>query len=171
MFKRESPGSYLPGLAVEMKVVRRATESVIVALFVLLVGVVFFQVVARYVFNRPPAWTEELARYCQVWIILLTSPLCIRKGSHLAVDYFGHKLNPAGRRRLDLLSGLLVIIYTAIVSIHGIHLMVVGRFQVSPAMGINMSLVYLVLPVAGVLMLVEAILHTWSLIKPGEEAP
>jgi TRAP-type C4-dicarboxylate transport system permease small subunit len=154
-----------------MKAVRKTTESAIVALFAVLVGVVFFQVVSRYVFNRPPVWTEELARYLQVWIILLTSPLCIRKGSHLAVDYFGQRLKPTIRHRLDILTGLLVIIYAAVVTVHGFRLMVVGRFQVSPAMGINMSLVYLVLPVAGALMLVEAILRTWILIKPSEEVP
>ncbi len=154
-----------------MNAVRKATEGVVVGLFVVLVAVVFFQVVARYVFNRPPIWTEELARYCQVWIILLTSPFCIRKGSHLAVDYFGHKLKPSGRRLLDILAGLLIIFYTGVVTVHGVRLMTVGRFQVSPAMGINMSMVYLVLPVAGSLMLVEAVLRTWSLIRSGGRVP
>lgn len=171
MFKGNNPGSCLPDWAGEMKAVRKTTEGVVVALFAVLVGIVFFQVVARYVFNRPPVWTEELARYCQVWIILLTSPLCIRKGSHLAVDYFGHRLQPSRRRRLDILTGFLIIFYTAVVTVHGVRLAVVGRFQVSPAMGINMSVVFLVLPVSGALMLVEAVLRTWSLIRPGEEAP
>ena len=83
-----------------MRTIRKLTEGAVVFLFAGLVLVVFLQVLTRYAFNQPPAWSEELARYLQVWIILLASPLCIRKGSHLAVDYFGHKLGPRNRQRL-----------------------------------------------------------------------
>lgn len=150
-----------------MKSVRKATEHTVVLLFMVLVGVVFFQVVARYVLNRPPAWTEELARYCQVWIILLTAPICIRKGSHLAVDYLGHGLSARVRRALDVFTHLLIVVYVAVVLVFGIQLMVVGRFQVSPAMGIPMSLIYSVFPVSGALMLLEAVLRALGLIKEG----
>lgn len=36
------------------------------ALFVML-GAILLQVVARYVFRMPPAWTEELGRYAMIW--------------------------------------------------------------------------------------------------------
>lgn len=38
----------------------------IAAAFVML-GSVMLQIVARYVFDAPPAWTEELARYAMIW--------------------------------------------------------------------------------------------------------
>lgn len=151
-----------------MRILRKATENAVVLMFVVLVGVVFFQVVARYVFNRPPAWTEELARYCQVWIILLTSPLCIRKGSHLAVDYLGHRLSARNRLVLEVCVHILIVAYVVVVLVYGIQLMVVGRFQVSPAMGIPMSWIYSVFPLAGALMLVEASLRVLSLVNRGE---
>lgn len=153
-----------------MRIVRKATEHAVVFMFAVLVGVVFFQVVARYLFNRPPAWTEELARYCQVWIILLTSPVCIRKGSHLAVDYLGHRLNARVRMALDICVHLLIAAYVAVVLVYGVQLMVVGRFQVSPAMGIPMSLIYSVFPLAGALMLGEAVLRVFRLFKAGRGA-
>lgn len=77
--------------------IRRSVEITIVTLFAVLTMAVFAQVIARYVFNQPPAWTEELARFCQVWIILLASSICLRKGSHLAVDYLGPSLTPGAR--------------------------------------------------------------------------
>jgi TRAP-type C4-dicarboxylate transport system permease small subunit len=148
-----------------MSRIRRFTKSIIVALFVILVSVVFFQVVSRYVFNRPPAWTEELARYCQVWIILLTAPICIRKGSHLAVDYFSHMLSPTARFRMDILISLLILLYVTVVTVFGVRLMMVGRFQISPALGINMSVIYAVLPLAGSLMILETVIRTLNMIK------
>ena len=134
-------------------------------LLVILVSVVFSQVVARYVFNRTPTWTEELARYCQVWIILLTAPSCIRKGSHVAVDYFSHMLSPTARVRMDILISVLSLLYMAVVTVFGVRLMVVGRFQVSPALGINMSVVYAVLPLSGMLMIMETVLRILDKIK------
>jgi TRAP-type C4-dicarboxylate transport system permease small subunit len=154
-----------------MRTIRKATDALVVSLFAVLVMVVFFQVIARYVFNQPPAWSEELARYLQVWIILLASPLCIRKGSHLAVDYFSHRLSSVVRTRLDIGIGLLITFYVAVVTLFGIRLLVAGRFQISPAMGIPMSFVYAVLPLSGALMFIESVLRTWSLVrKRGEPA-
>ena len=121
---------------------------------------VFAQVVARYVFNQPPTWTEELARFCQVWIILLTSSICLRKGSHLAVDYLGPALTPRWRRGIAALTGGLIATYSAVVLIWGVRLLMIGLVQTSPAMQVNMGLVYLVFPITGGLMLLESILTT-----------
>jgi TRAP-type C4-dicarboxylate transport system permease small subunit len=148
-----------------LRSIRKATESAIVLLFAALVIVVFFQVVARYVFNSPPAWSEELARFLQVWIILLTSPLCIRKGSHLAVDYLDGRLGQPARRLIEIAVGLLVSLYVAVVTVSGIRLLTAGRFQVSPAIGIPMSLIYVVIPLSGMLMLLESLVGTWKLIR------
>ena len=124
---------------------------------------VFGQVVARYVFNQPPAWTEELARFCQVWIILLASSICLRKGSHLAVDYLGPALGPGARKGVAVFRSGLMAIYSAVVVIWGVRLMMIGLVQTSPAMQLNMGLVYLIFPVAGGLMLLESIL---AILRP-----
>lgn len=140
--------------------VRRGVEITIVTLFAVLTVAVFAQVVARYVFNQPPAWTEEVARFCQVWIILLASSVCIRKGSHLAVDYLGPALPPGVRRTVALLMGALMVLYSAVVVVWGSRLLLIGSMQTSPAMQLNMGWVYLVFPLAGSLMVLEAVLAT-----------
>jgi TRAP-type C4-dicarboxylate transport system permease small subunit len=140
--------------------IRRSVEIVIVTLFGVLTVAVFAQVVARYLFNQPPAWTEELARFCQVWIILLASSVCLRKGSHLAVDYLGPILAPRVRRVVAAITSGLIALYSAVVVVWGVRLLMVGSMQTSPAMQLNMGLVYLVFPVAGGLMLLEAMLET-----------
>ena len=140
--------------------IRRSVEITIVTLFAVLTIAVFVQVVARYAFNQPPTWTEELARFCQVWIILLASSICLRKGSHLSVDYLGPALTPRVRRAVAVATGCLIAIYSAVVVIWGVRLLMIGWEQTSPAMQLNMGLVYLVFPIAGGLMLIESILAT-----------
>ena len=151
-----------------MNFVRKITEILIVVLFVILVAAVFLQVVARYAFNNPPTWTEELARYCQVWIIILASSICIRKGSHLAVDYLSHKFSPFFSRFIQMVIGLLVAVYVAVVTFYGWRLMIVGHYQLSPAMQINMSYVYVIFPLGGFLMFIEAVLHVYRIMLKKE---
>ena len=147
-----------------MTFIRKATETVIVVLFVVLISAVFLQVVARYAFNNPPTWTEELARYCQVWIIVLASSICIRKGSHLAVDYLSHKFSPFFNRFIQMVIGLLVAVYVAVVTFYGWRLMIVGHYQLSPAMQINMSYIYVIFPLGGLLMFIEAVLRVYRMM-------
>ena len=142
---------------------RRSVEIAIVTLFGVLTVAVFAQVVARYVFNQPPAWTEEVARFCQVWIILLTSSICIRKGSHLAVDYVGPALPSGARRAVSLLTSTLIAVYATVVVVWGIRLAFIGSLQTSPALQLSMGWVYLIFPLAGGLMLLETVL---ALPKP-----
>jgi TRAP-type C4-dicarboxylate transport system permease small subunit len=152
-----------------LQTIRRSVEVVVVSLFAVLTVSVFAQVIARYVFNSPPAWTEELARFCQVWIVLLTSSICVRKGSHLAVDYLGPSLPPAARTALGVATGVLIIAYSAVVTVWGFKLMAVGSLQVSPAMQINMAVVYAVFPIAGLLMVIEGTLATLHRFRAGSE--
>jgi TRAP-type C4-dicarboxylate transport system permease small subunit len=48
-------------------VVDRACRWAAVGFFSLMLVIVLFQVVARYIFQSVPVWTAEAARYCMVW--------------------------------------------------------------------------------------------------------
>ena len=52
-----------------------------------------------------------------------------------------------------MITGYLIAIYSATVVIWGVRLLIIGFVQTSPAMQLNMGLVYLVFPIAGGLML------------------
>lgn len=138
--------------------VRKLVKIIIMAMFGLLVLVVFGQVIARFVFNDPFRWSEELARYLQVWIILLTSSICIRKGTHLAVDYATYALPYIYKKILKLIIFLLIMFYLIMVTLYGFKVVSVIYGQTSPAMQLQMYLVYLAIPIGGILMFVEALI-------------
>lgn len=62
------------------------------------------QVVARYVFNNPLSWTEELARFVFVWVSYLSAWLAWRHRAHIALDAVGYLPS----RRLQIASARLV---------------------------------------------------------------
>ena len=78
----------------------------------------------------------------------------------MSSPYLGPSLPPAARKTLGVATGVLIIAYSAVVTIWGFRLMAVGAMQVSPAMQINMAVVYAVFPIAGALLVIEASLAT-----------
>lgn len=138
--------------------VRRAIQLVIILMFAVLIGTVFYQVLGRYLFNAPPSWSEELARFLQVWIALLASALCIHQSMHLGVDYLLHAVPPRGRATLEVLVHVMVSGFLLLLLVQGIKILDVASVQTSPAMGINMWYAYLAVPVGAALMLLESVL-------------
>ncbi|KMK68982.1 TRAP transporter small permease [Puniceibacterium sp. IMCC21224] len=57
----------------------RVASVVTCTAIVLLTVVVLLQVVARYVFHQPPAWTEELARYAMIWAGLIGATMAFKR--------------------------------------------------------------------------------------------
>lgn len=129
------------------------TLEVVAALCLGLISfLVVYQVVARYAFASPPSWTEELARYLQVWLVMLASPVCLARGMHLAVDYITPKLDPWPRHCVRAVVAALVGVFSALLTGYGVSLLGVAAIQVSPALGISMVWPYLAVPVSGLLM-------------------
>ena len=54
----------------------------------IMVGATFLQVIFRYFFNHPLFWSEELSRYCFVWIVFVGAAIAVKHGAHIGVDYF-----------------------------------------------------------------------------------
>src|SRR6266403_4196522 len=64
----------------------RAIRLVVIAIFAVMIGVTFLQVVCRYAFGAPLTWSEELCRYCFVWIVFLAAVIGLERGALLGVD-------------------------------------------------------------------------------------
>jgi TRAP-type C4-dicarboxylate transport system permease small subunit len=74
-------------------------------------------------------------------------------------------LNEGIKRKLNILLSGLMALYILVVTVFGWKLMVVGQYQLSPALQVKMSFVYVIFPLSGVLMLLEAVIRTHNLIK------
>lgn len=139
-----------------MNRVWRALETGAALALGLMAALVIYQVGARYLFGNPPSWTEELARYLQVWLVLLASPVCLRRGLHLAFDYLSPRLPPNARAAVR--AGVLVLVaaFSLTLAVYGTRLLAVARLQTSPALGLSMVWPYLALPISGTLMFLAA---------------
>lgn len=71
---------------------------VVVAAFWALAGIVFAQVVARYVLGNSIGWSEEIARALLVAITFLGCAIAMRRNTHIAIEVvFAYLPRSAGR--------------------------------------------------------------------------
>jgi TRAP-type transport system small permease protein len=141
-----------------LNIVRRINEVSVIFLFAVLCVVVFSQVVARYAFHAPFSWSEELARYTQIWLILLASALAMQRGQHIAVDFFTKLLPSRLEELFGVVANVITVGYLLVILWVSGDVVRASSLQITPAMGINMELVYLAVPVAGTLILIEAVI-------------
>ena len=133
-----------------------------VALAVLMTAMVFsvvWQVLSRYLFIVPAAWTEELARFLLIWIGMLGAAYAYRQGSHLGIDLLANKLDQAGRATLHRVVHIVCLLFAACVLLIGgwsLMSMTWELKQYSAAMGLPIAYVYAVIPASGLLICVLA---------------
>lgn len=68
-----------------------------------IVGIVFAQVVSRYMFNTSLIWAEELARYILIWQAFLLIGMAYQQGELVAVEALPKLLGPRLRFFLRLI--------------------------------------------------------------------
>lgn len=138
----------------------RFLGGALAALVVAMVVSVTWQILSRYLFVVPAAWTEELARFLLIWIGLLGAAYAYRTRSHLGLDLLPQKLAARGKARLNVVSHLVCMVFAAIVLIVGGGSLVAMTWelkQYSAAMGLPIAYVYAVIPMSGVLICLFAI--------------
>jgi TRAP-type C4-dicarboxylate transport system permease small subunit len=86
-----------------------AIETVLAALLLGMVVMVFGNVVLRYAFNSGIMVSEELSRIFFVWLTFVGAIVAVRDGTHLGVDSFVCKLSRRGKLVCLALSQLIVI--------------------------------------------------------------
>lgn len=89
----------------------RVLELAAACLVVLDVIVLLAGVVARYVFNRPLHWSDELASFLFLWLGMLGAVMALSRGEHLRLSAFLRNLGPRARGTVDTFSALVVVVF------------------------------------------------------------
>ena len=139
-----------------LKLIKKALDKMLemltAAAMAMLVIVVAWQVITRFILNNPSSWTEELAIYMMIWVGLLGAAVALNRKAHLGIDYFVGKLNTKFQLYIELLVYLCITTFAVLVLLVGGYNIVnfyLSEPQMSPALGINVAYVYLAIPISG----------------------
>lgn len=139
-----------------VRLVTRSIEYAIAACLVVMTGLVFANVVARYAFDSGIPVSEELSRYCLVWLVFLGAVVAMRDRAHLGVDSFVRRLPGWGKKLCFVTSALLMLGCCWILFQGSLHHMALSHGNVSPVTGIPQSYVFLagVVAAAGIALII-----------------
>jgi TRAP-type C4-dicarboxylate transport system permease small subunit len=135
----------------------RLAEWVMGGLLAAMTALVGVQIAGRFLFGYSIFWSDELARFLLVWIAFLGMSIGVRRGAHPAVDSLVRALPPAWRRPAVFLAVACSLVFFLVMVGYGTLLVSRTWAQRSPSLGLRMSLPYLAVPVAGLLMGLHAL--------------
>ena len=147
------------------EILSRILEVIMVTILTIMVGLVFGNVVARYVFNSAITWAEEVARFLFVWLTFVGASFGLMKGLHLGMDMVVARFSPRTRSLIEVVNGFIILAFLGVWVVGGVHLIQANLDYMSPATGFSMGLVYLIGPLAAVLMGIEALSRLAASIK------
>ena len=75
-----------------------------------LVAIMVFEVVMRYVFDSPTIWVHELSGYIYVSMSMMGGAYVLRHNAHVNVDIFSSKLSARKRAILDIATALVMLL-------------------------------------------------------------
>lgn len=115
---------------------------------------VTLQVIMRYVFNAPLAWTEEMSRYTFIWMAWLGGAIAMRERKLITIDLIDQIANPAFRTAVDLFQKL-VSTGVLVIYIYFGYMLVLQNIRYKAIVSrMNMGLINACIPVGAVGMLV-----------------
>jgi TRAP-type C4-dicarboxylate transport system permease small subunit len=84
---------------------------------ILVMGLVLaYEVVCRYFFDSPTIWAQETSVYIFMWTMLAGSAYTLMKGKHVRIDLLFERLSQRMQCRLDILTSLIGVAFSAVVS-------------------------------------------------------
>lgn len=153
------------------QMIDKAVEWFSIALVIVMVLLVLWQVIARYLLNSPSSFSEALTRYLFVWLVLITSTYAFGSREHMYISALNDRLRGKTRTAVNILIEVLTILFAACVMVFGGS--IITRMQMvslDSSLHIPMGVVYAVIPVCGVITVFYCICNILEELEKAKEA-
>ena len=163
-------GPVVAALEGTREVIDRILAVTCVVIFAVLVVVVTWQVLSRQVLQSPATWTEETARYVFVVLALLGGALVFSERGHIAVEILVARLPATAQKAISFLVEATVVFFALYVLVYGGYRVAMNAWgQNISTMPVSVGQVYLVLPLAGVLVAFFSICHVVGVVTGNQD--
>ncbi|MGB5481728.1 MAG: TRAP transporter small permease [Eudoraea sp.] len=140
--------------------IRNKIDKVLAKLLILIMSImvinVLWQVFSRYFLGAPSSFTDELARYLMIWIGILGAAYVSGRNKHVAIDVLPSRLSAKTQKKLRLVVRILIILFCLLALVIGGFRLVYVTYvldQYSPALQVPLAVVYMVIPISGLLII------------------
>ena len=151
----------------------RGLQLLITLLMGLLIVPVVLQILSRFTELVPRyIWTEEAARFCFIWIIMLGSMIAVRDDSHFDLEVMPRPKTLRGQALARMVRHGLMLLVALTFVWFGYAFALFGFNQESELTGLNMLWIHAAWPLAGiayVLFLGEKLWQDLRLYRNGHD--
>lgn len=137
-------------------------ETLLAILLTGIAALVFGQVVARYAFNSPLSWSDELARYMLIWSTFISASYCVKKRISIKIDQFQNALPEDLIPWVKMVRHTIVFAFCIIMLPYAYDYMMqaIRNGSTSPALGIPMGYIQ-VAPLICMVLLSIRVIQAW----------
>ncbi|GEM_PF-4779474 len=116
-----------------------------------LTGMVFYQVVSRYMLQAPTViWTEEIARLVFPWSLFAGIAVGFRRAEHMAVDYFFRRFPQKLRRPVEIMLLIVSIGFVLTFMVGAVEIGTRTAGRLTPVLRLSRYWYYLAVPVSAI---------------------
>ena len=140
----------------------RLLNWLLVATVAILIIPVSLQIFSRFTALIPSyIWTEEMARFFFIWMIMIGSMVGIRDSAHFDVDLWP-ELKPRANALLRLIAHLFVLVMALVFLWYGIKFVQFGWSQNSELAELPLWVIHVAWPLAGATWILFQGEHVWN---------
>lgn len=132
----------------------RLLDWLLIASVAVLIVPVTMQIVSRYTSLIPPyIWTEELARFVFIWMIMIGAMLGVREVAHFNVDVWA-RLGPRSEAALNLVTSLATLVFALVFVWSGIEFTRFAIYRISELAELPLWVIHIAWPLTGLAWIV-----------------
>lgn len=151
----------------------RLLSWLLVATVVILIVPVSLQIFSRYTQLLPAyIWTEEMARFLFIWMVMIGAMVGVREGAHFDVDVWP-QLRPRAHAALQLVSGFFILVFALVFVWAGYEFTRFAWNRISELAELPLWTIHIAWPFTGATWLVFQGEHMWdaAMVLAGRRPP
>lgn len=129
---------------------------VLVLLMAILLVDMFLGVFFRYVVGRALTWTEEVGTLSLVYLTFIGGAVGVTRGAHFSIHVVTERLSPPVQRVFSLIVALFILAFGVLLVPTGWQLVRSNSASETPALGLNLGVLYVSTIIGGLLMVCYA---------------
>jgi TRAP-type C4-dicarboxylate transport system permease small subunit len=140
-------------------------EFVLTAMLAVMFFAFLFQIAARYIFNWPTGWTNELSAILWIWLVLWGASFVVTEQEEMRFDLIYAAVGPKMRRVMFLVSAAALLVLYGMSFPAVVSYVTFMKVESSAYMGIRFDWLYSIYVVFVVAIIVRYLWLGWQVLK------
>jgi len=135
---------------------------------VLLLALVFHEVIARYVLNKPTLYSVELSEYLLIFVAFMAAGWVLQEDKHVRMPTFVNLMPAKVRYGFALFTSIVVLCFCAILVWQGAKASIVaftGGYHSSSLLNVPLFIPYAIIPIGSLILGLQMVVRIGKIIE------